>query len=111
MKESAVNRRTKTCPEQPASSTMENSQDIKRVCSVGPADSKGKPHSRYWPGGSRPPVSPCWRQPLLTLNWRFLFVLSVKKAKDSRSQKERFVHQKRRDNPTHVIANSKMRYN
>src|SRR5437763_16630414 len=42
---------------------MEKSQFGSGVCGVGPAESTGKPRSRYWPGGSRPLVSLGFRRP------------------------------------------------
>src|SRR5881394_1592869 len=42
---------------------MEKSQDARGVCGVGPAESTGKPRSRYCPGGIRALVSLCWRRP------------------------------------------------
>src|SRR5438128_2027214 len=42
---------------------MEKSQAESCVCGVGPAESTGKPRSRYCPGGSLPLVSLCWRRP------------------------------------------------
>src|SRR5258706_10740308 len=42
---------------------MEKSQAESGVCGVGPAESTGKPRSRYCPGGSLPLVSLCWRRP------------------------------------------------
>src|SRR2546428_8167743 len=43
--------------------TIEKSHRSRGVCGVGPAESTGKPRSRYWPGGSRPATSLCWRRP------------------------------------------------
>src|SRR5215813_2825070 len=42
---------------------MVKSQAARCVCGVGPAESTGKPRSRYCPGGSLPLVSLCWRRP------------------------------------------------
>src|SRR5712692_2359843 len=42
---------------------MEKSQAESFVCGVGPAESTGKPRSRYCPGGSLPLVSLGWRRP------------------------------------------------
>src|SRR5258708_26593353 len=42
---------------------MAKSQTESCVCGVGPAESTGKPRSRYCPGGSLPLVSLCWRRP------------------------------------------------
>src|SRR6266852_6432209 len=42
---------------------IEKSHRSRGVCGVGPAESTGKPRSRYCPGGSRPATSPCWRRP------------------------------------------------
>src|SRR5438034_7387197 len=42
---------------------MEKSQAESGVCGVGPAESTGKPRSRYCPGGSLPLVSPGFRRP------------------------------------------------
>src|SRR5438067_8888212 len=42
---------------------IEKSHCSRGVCGVGPAESTGKPRSRYCPGGSRPATSPCWRRP------------------------------------------------
>src|SRR6266568_8113574 len=43
--------------------TIEKSHRSRGVCGVGPAESIGKPRSRYCPGGSRPATSGCWRRP------------------------------------------------
>src|ERR1700730_3370 len=45
-----------TCP------SIEKSHRSRAVCGVGPAESTGKPRSRYCPGGSRPATSLCWRR-------------------------------------------------
>src|SRR5215470_14127736 len=42
---------------------MEKSQAESGVCGVGPAESTGKPRSRYCPGGMRPLSSLFWRRP------------------------------------------------
>src|SRR5260370_1125130 len=42
---------------------IEKSHRSRGVCGVGPAESTGKPRSRYCPGGSRPATSPGWRRP------------------------------------------------
>src|SRR5712691_12082897 len=42
---------------------MAKSQLARGVCGVGPAESTGKPRSRYCPGGMRALVSLCWRRP------------------------------------------------
>src|SRR5579859_6207670 len=42
---------------------MEKSQAESFVCGVGPAESTGKPRSRYCPSGSLPLVSLGWRRP------------------------------------------------
>src|SRR5216684_2707131 len=46
-----------TCP------SIEKSHRSRGVCGVGPAESTGKPRSRYCPGGSLPLVSLGWRRP------------------------------------------------
>src|SRR5216684_5273239 len=46
-----------TCP------SIEKSHRSRGVCGVGPAESTGKPRSRYCPGGSRPATSLFWRRP------------------------------------------------
>src|SRR6266852_898477 len=43
--------------------SIEKSQRSKGVCGVGPAESTGKPRSRYCPGGSRPATSFFGRRP------------------------------------------------
>src|SRR5713101_4120446 len=43
--------------------SIEKSQRSRGVCGVGPAESTGKPRSRYCPGGSRPATSLFWRRP------------------------------------------------
>src|SRR5258707_13833001 len=43
--------------------SIEKSHRSRGVCGVGPAESTGKPRSRYCPGGSRPATSPWWRRP------------------------------------------------
>src|SRR5207247_1813224 len=42
---------------------MEKSQFASGVCGVGPAESTGKPRSRYCPGGMRSLSSLFWRRP------------------------------------------------
>src|SRR5260370_27370707 len=42
---------------------IEKSHRSRGVCGVGPAESTGKPRSRYCPGGSRPATSSGWRRP------------------------------------------------
>src|SRR5438105_2562179 len=42
---------------------IEKSHRSRGVCGVGPAESTGKPRSRYCPGGSRPAALPGWRRP------------------------------------------------
>src|SRR6266567_3420740 len=42
---------------------IEKSQRSRGVCGVGPADSTGKPRSKYCPGGMRPVSSSGWRRP------------------------------------------------
>src|SRR5829696_6217653 len=64
-----------------SSPTMEKSHSFRRVRGVGPAESTGKPSSRYWPGGSlsscllRRPKKPREKNPSLMFRTSSLFHL------------------------------------